>query len=105
MTSSSERTLNRIAALGLVVGSVFGLAGTFVASQQVQASLWVIDSVALVIATSLLAMKYFRAGADVVAAGFLVFAIGEGVLLSGTAAGPRPVCRPSQQGQHYGPPA
>ena len=89
MTSSSERTLNRIAALSLVVGSVFGLAGTFVASQQVQASLWVIDSVALVIATSLLAMKYFRAGADVVAAGFLVFAIGEGVLLLGTAAGPR----------------
>jgi len=34
-------------------------------------------------------MKYFRIGADVVAAGFLVFAIGEGVLLSGTAAGPR----------------
>lgn len=88
MTSSSGRTLNRIAAVGLVVGSVFGLAGTLVASQHVQASLWAIDSVALVIATSLLALKYFRAGADVVAAGFLVFAIGEGVLLSGTAAGP-----------------
>lgn len=88
MPPSSDRHLNRIAAVGLVVGAVFGLAGTLVASPHVQASLWAIDSVALVIATSLLAMKYFRAGADVLAAGFLVFAIGEGVLLSGTAAGP-----------------
>jgi len=42
--------------------------------------------VGLVVATSLLTLKFFRAGADIVAAGFLVFAIGEGVLLSGTAA-------------------
>jgi hypothetical protein len=54
----------------------------------VQACLWAIDSVGLVVATSLLAIRYFRAGADIVAGGFLVFAIGEGVLLSGTAAGP-----------------
>jgi hypothetical protein len=39
-------------------------------------------------AAALLAVKYLRAGNDVVAGGFLVFAIGEGVLLSGTAAGP-----------------
>lgn len=69
------------------MGAGFGLAGTLVASPDLQASLWAIDSVALVIATSMLALKYFRAGADIVAAGFLVFAIGEGVLLSGTAAG------------------
>jgi hypothetical protein len=80
--------LNRIAALGLFVGAAFGLAGTLVGSPYLQASLWAIDSVGLVIATSLLALKYFRAGADIVAGGFLVFAIGEGVLLSGTAAGP-----------------
>ena len=36
-------------------------------------------------ATALLAVKFFRSGNDVVAAGFLVFAIGEGVMLSGTA--------------------
>lgn len=59
-----------------------------VATPHVQAGLWAIDSVALVVATSLLTLKYYRAGADIVAAGFLVFAIGEGVLLSGTAAGP-----------------
>jgi len=89
VTSSSDRTLNRVAAAGLLVGAVFGLAGALVASPQLQASLWAIDSVGLVIATCLLTVKYFRAGADIVAAGFLVFAIGEGVLLSGTAAGAR----------------
>jgi hypothetical protein len=88
MSATSNRSLDRIAAGGLLVGAMFGLAGTFAASWHVQASLWAIDSVALVIATSLLALRYLRAGADVVAAGFLVFAIGEGVLLSGTAAGP-----------------
>ena len=89
MSISPNRTLDRIAAGGLLVGAVFGLAGTFVASPTLQASLWAIDSVALVVATSLLALRYLRGGVEVVAAGFLVFAIGEGVLLSGTAAGPR----------------
>jgi hypothetical protein len=70
------------------VGAAFGLAGTLVGSPQLQASLWAIDSVGLVIAASLLAVKYLRAGSELVAGGFLVFAIGEGVLLSGTAAGP-----------------
>jgi hypothetical protein len=88
MSVSSNRMLDRIAAGGLLVGAVFGLAGTFATSWHVQASLWAIDSVALVVATSLLALRYLRTGAEIVAAGFLVFAIGEGVLLSGTAAGP-----------------
>jgi hypothetical protein len=82
MSATSRRALNRIAALGLLTGAAFGLAGTLVGSPQLQASLWAIDSVGLVVATALLTLKYFRAGADVLAAGFLVFAIGEGVLLS-----------------------
>jgi len=52
MTSSFDRTLNRMAAAGLLVGAVCGLAGTLVASPHLQASLWAIDSVALVMATS-----------------------------------------------------
>jgi hypothetical protein len=80
--------LDRIATVGLLVGAMFGLAGTLVRSPTLQASLWAIDAVGLVVATSLLALKFFRAGEDIVAGGFLVFAIGEGVLLSGTAAGP-----------------
>jgi len=39
-------------------------------------------------ATVLLTIKCFRTGNDVVAGGFLVFAIGEGVLLSSAAADP-----------------
>ena len=88
MTPASDRTLNRIAAAGLLAGAGFGLGGTLVRSPDLQASLWAIDGVALVIATSLLTLKYSRAGSEIVSAGFLVFAIGEGVLLSGTAAGP-----------------
>ena len=51
-------------------------------------SLWAIDSAGFVMATALLALKYFLSRNDIVAGGFLVFAIGDGVLLSGTAAGP-----------------
>ena len=74
-----------MAAIGLALGGVFGLIGTVVTEQNVRAVSWAIDSVGLVVATSLLAMRFFRRGNDCVAAGFLVFAIGEGVMLSGTA--------------------
>jgi hypothetical protein len=87
MRGTSQASLDRIAALGLVTGGGLGLAGTFAGSPRLQATLWAIDSVGLVIATALLALKYLRAGTDIVAGGFLVFAIGEGVLLSGTGAG------------------
>ena len=56
------------------------------AAANLRAALWAIDSVGLVVATSILALSYFRKGKDLVAAGFLVFAIGEAVMLSGTAA-------------------
>ena len=78
---------NILAALGLAAGAVFGMAGTMVAQPNQQAILWAIDSVGLVMACALLALKFFRKEREIVAAGFLVFAIGEGVLLSGTAAG------------------
>jgi hypothetical protein len=80
--------VNTTAAAGLALGAVFGMAGTFVAQPSLQATLWAIDSVGLVIAAALLSLKFFRKGNDLVAAGFLVFAIGEGAMLSGTAAGP-----------------
>jgi hypothetical protein len=81
-------SINIIAAVGLALGGVLGLAGAMVTQQNVQAILWAIDGAGLVMATPLLAIKYFRTGNDVVAGGFLVFAIGEGIiLLSGPAAG------------------
>ena len=78
--------VNVVAAIGLALGGVFGLAGTVVTDQNLRAASWAIDGVALVVATSLLALRFFRKGNDCVAAGFLVFAIGEGGMLSGTAA-------------------
>jgi hypothetical protein len=81
-------SINIIAAVGLALGGVLGLVGAMVTQQNVQAILWAIDGAGLVMATPLLAIKYFRTGNDVVAGGFLVFAIGEGIiLLSGPAAG------------------
>jgi hypothetical protein len=77
---------NIVAAIGLALGAVFGLVGTVVTQQNLRAAFWGIDSVGLVVATALLALRFFRKGKDCVAAGFLVFAIGEGVMLSGTAA-------------------
>jgi hypothetical protein len=85
---AKKTALNTVAAVGLALGAVFGMAGTFVTQPNLQAALWAIDSVGLVIAAALLSLKFFRKGNDLVAAGFLVFAIGEGVMLSGTAAGP-----------------
>ena len=64
------------------------MAGAIATQQNVQGILWAIDGAGLVMAASLLAIKYFRTGNDVVAGGFLVFAIGEGlILLSAPAAG------------------
>ena len=83
-----QSKINVIAAVGLALGGALGMAGAIVTQQNVQAILWAIDGAGLVMATSLLAMKYFRTGNDVVAGGFLVFAIGEGlILLSAPAAG------------------
>lgn len=75
-----------VAAIGLALGGVFGLVGTVVTQQSLRAASWGIDGVGLVVATALLALRFFGKGNDCVAAGFLVFATGEGVMLSGTAA-------------------
>lgn len=80
-----KNPLKVIVVIGLALGGVFGIAGTLAAPRSVQAIFWAIDGVGIVVATALLSMKYFREGNDFVAAGFLVFAIGESVMLSGTA--------------------
>ena len=77
--------VNLVAAIGLALGGVFGLVGTVVTERNLQAASWGIDGVGLVVAASLLALRFFRKGNDFVAAGFLVFAIGESIMLAGTA--------------------
>jgi len=83
-----QRSINLIAAAGLALGGALGMAGALVTQQNLQAILWAIDGAGLVMAAAILATKYLRAGNDVVASGFLVFAVGEGaILLSAPAAG------------------
>lgn len=81
-----QRSINTIAIVGLALGGALGMAGAMVTQQSLQAILWAIDGSALVMATALLALKYFRAGNDIVAGGFLVFAIGEGTILTSAPA-------------------
>jgi hypothetical protein len=83
--SVSEQTLRLVSSGGLVVGSALGLAGSFAPSASLRGLLWGLDGITLVVASALLTIHYFRRGNDVVAAGFLVFAIGEALILS-TAA-------------------
>jgi hypothetical protein len=83
-----NRSIKVIATVGLTLGGVLGMAGAVVTQQSVQSTLWAIDGAGLVMAAAMLVMRYFRAGNDIVAGGFLVFAIGQSaVLLSATAGG------------------
>jgi len=79
--------LDIVAAIGLAIGGAFGIAGTFVGSDAIRETLWLIDGTAIVVAAALLTMKYIRQGDDCVAAGFLTFVAGESLVLSGNAAG------------------
>ena len=46
-----ENSINIVAALGLALGAVFGMAGTFVVQPDIQALLWAIDGTGLVTPT------------------------------------------------------
>jgi hypothetical protein len=70
---------------GLTLGAVLGMAGTLVPSPNLRSLLWAIDGVGLIVATSLLAVRFLRTGQELLAAGFLVYALGESVILSGNA--------------------
>jgi hypothetical protein len=79
--------IDLVSVVGLVAGATFGISGTFVSSEPLRQIFWLIDGVGVIVATVLLAVRFLRSGDDTVAAGFLVFALGESLLVSGTAAG------------------
>ena len=81
----SKSPLHMIAPAGLVVGAVLGMAGTFAPSAALRGLAWGLDGTALVLAAALLTMHHFRRGNDLVAAGFLVFVVGQTLVLSGAA--------------------
>jgi hypothetical protein len=61
------------------------MAGTFVPSAPLRGLLWGLDGIALIVATALLTIHHFRRGHDVVAAGFLVFVVGETLIVASAA--------------------
>jgi hypothetical protein len=81
----NDKSLRVLASIGLGVGGALGMAGTFAPSASLRGLAWGIDGIALVIACALLTLRFFRMGQEIVAAGFLVFAIGESLLVSSAA--------------------
>jgi len=86
VTSTSQGRRDRVAVAGLVVGAVCGMAGSFVGHEHLRHVLWLLDGVGIVVAVALLAVKHLREGNDDLAAAFLVFLVGQGLVLSGAAS-------------------
>lgn len=78
-----DSRLRTTAALALVAGALLGMAGSFVPSASLRGVLWGLDGTALVVASGLLAVRCFRLGNDMAAAGFLVFIVGQTQILAG----------------------
>ena len=78
----NEKLTRTIAAVGLFIGGLFGMVGSFVSSASFRGFAWGVDGLGLMVASTLLTVYYFRKGHDNLAAGFLIFAIGEGLILS-----------------------
>ena len=81
----SDSRLRLSAAGGLVIGAVLGMAGTFAPSASLRGLAWGLDGSALIVATALLTIHHVRRGNEAAAAGFLVFLVGEGLIVSGAA--------------------
>jgi hypothetical protein len=81
----NDKEIKVLASVGLGAGGVLGLAGTFASSDSLRGLAWGIDGTALIIACSLLTLWFFRMGHEFVATGFLVFAIGESLVVSVSA--------------------
>ncbi len=81
----NDKPLRIVASIGLAVGGALGMAGTFAPTASLRGIAGGIDGAAIVMATALLTVRFFRTGQDLIAAGFLAFAVGEGVILSSAA--------------------
>lgn len=81
----SEKRLRMVAASGLVVGAVLGMAGTFAPSADLRGLAWGIDGIAIIVSCALLALHHLRRGDLQLAAGFLVFLAGETLIVAGSA--------------------
>ena len=82
----NEKLTRAFAAAGLFIGGIFGMIGSVVSSSSIRGLAWGLEGVGLILAGGLLTVYYFRKGYDGLAAGFLVFGIGEALILSSNAA-------------------
>jgi len=80
----SEERLRVVAAAGLVVGALLGIAGTFAPSDQLRALAWGADGTSLIIGSAMLVVHHVRRGNELLAAGFLVFLAGETLIVAGS---------------------
>ena len=77
-----DKVVKITASIGLLVGGIFGMIGSFVPSASLRGLAWGVDGVGLILASSLLTIYYFRKELDMTAAGFLIFALGQSLILS-----------------------
>jgi hypothetical protein len=87
MRAQIDRRRDQVAVIGLAIGGIFGMAGSFVGQAPLRQLFWLLDGVGIIVASALLTVKFFRKGNDGLAAGFLVFLAAESLVLSDTAAG------------------
>jgi len=78
----NERVTEITASIGFFIGAVFGIVGSFTPSASIRGLAWGVDGIGLILASGLLTIYYFRKGLDMTAAGFLVFAVGQSLVLS-----------------------
>lgn len=83
-----DERLIKVAAAGLVIGALLGMAGSFAASAELRGLAWGVDGIALIAGSALLGVHHLRRGDAQVAAGFLVFLAGETLIVSGSAMEP-----------------
>jgi len=80
-----EKSIVIIAAIGLFVGCILGMCGSIVSSPEFRSVAWGTGSASLILAAALLTVFYFRKGYDLLAAGFLIYAIAETAVFSSCA--------------------
>src|SRR6188472_1534758 len=78
----NEKIIRTSAAIGLIIGGILGLAGSFAPTDSLRLLAWNIDGVGLIIACILLTIYYYRKGDSITGTGFILFAIGECFILA-----------------------
>ncbi|MEZ5040378.1 MAG: hypothetical protein R2828_10810 [Saprospiraceae bacterium] len=81
-----KNQVNLLASIGLAIGAIFGMSGLLFTSPITQLCLFVISGVGFTAGLSLLAVKFLREQNDLLATGFLLFAIGEAISTLNAAA-------------------